>query len=249
VWNRPYIPKRVAAELPWEAAATVAPTLAAGSEVRVLSRDTDANASTCLWRVPPIWSHEGAFRLSGDEQLFVLEGQLNLGRHELNAGSYACHPAGSEHGPLFSEKGALVLAMWDGWKVLDDESRSLTGEQDISVIDTTSVEGEPTPIEGPVEGILVKILRNVETTGGMTLLVTIPGGWEDPRSEHHDCVEESYKLDGDIWLVENGQEQGLAAGDYFYRPGRIKHGPFRTDNGTTSLIRFSAKLVNHYGPL
>jgi hypothetical protein len=41
----------------------------------------------------------------------------------------------------------------------------------------------------------------------------------------------------------------LAAGDYFFRPPRIKHGPMRTERGTSSLIRFSGVVENHYGPL
>jgi quercetin dioxygenase-like cupin family protein len=247
VWGRPYIQKLRTGDVPQEDARIVAPTLSPGTEVRILSRDAAANASTCLWRLPPGWSHREAFMLAGDEQLFVLEGDLAIGTNRLTAGYYMCHPAGSRHEPLHSEDGALVLAMWDGWtKVRTPDSPNTPS---ISMVDTTGVSGRPTPIDGPVPGILVKILRTVNVTGGMTMLITIPPGWHEPRSEHHDCIEESYKLDGNIWIVENGDEQVLSAGDYFFRPPRIKHGPMRTEGGTTSLIRFSSTVVNHYGPL
>ena len=46
-----------------------------------------------------------------------------------------------------------------------------------------------------------------------------------------------------------GKTYVLEAGDYFFRPPRIKHGPMRTQKGTTSLIRFSGTVVNHSGPI
>ena len=93
------------------------------------------------------------------------------------------------------------------------------------------------------------MLNQVPDTGGLTMLITIPPGWQEDRAEHHDCYEESYKVSGDIWMVENGIAQDMSGGDYFYRPPKIKHGPMKTKNGTSSLIRFSATLVNHYGPV
>jgi quercetin dioxygenase-like cupin family protein len=100
-----------------------------------------------------------------------------------------------------------------------------------------------------VAGITVRILRTDPQSGGMTMVINIPPGWAEPRSRHHDCVEESFKLSGDIWLEEDGRPHVLSAGDYFFRPPRIKHGPMRTEGGTSSLIRFSGVVVNHYGPL
>jgi quercetin dioxygenase-like cupin family protein len=249
MWDRAYIPQLCSTQLPWEDAATVAPTLAPGTQVRILSRDSGANASTCMWRIPAGWSHPDPFRLTGDQQLFILEGALTSGTAALGSGCYACHEAGALHQSMSSAAGAIALVMWDGWAKSDDTGGTSREDGGITMIDTTSVDGRPTPIEGPVPGILVKMLRNVPATGGMTLLMTIPPGWHEPRSEHHDCHEESFKLDGDIWIMENGVEQVLNTGDYFYRPPRIKHGPMRTESGTTSLIRFSATLVNHYGPL
>lgn len=81
------------------------------------------------------------------------------------------------------------------------------------------------------------------------MYIETPAGWSEPHSEHHHCIEESYKLSGEITLEENGQEQTLAAGDYFFRPPRIKHGRMHTANGTSYIIRFSAKPENHYGPV
>jgi quercetin dioxygenase-like cupin family protein len=247
MWNRPYIPQLKQASVAWESAVRVAPLLASGTEVRVLSQDAASGASTCMWRVPKGWSHEKSFALDADEQLFVLEGHLTKGKYQLGPGAYLAHASGSRHEAMSSSEGALVYAMWDG--ALDANAAIRTPEHDIIYIDTTTTEGAPTPIPGPVPGITAKVLRQLDSTGGMTMLINIPAGWHEPRAEHHDCCEESYKLEGDIWMVENGEEQILSAGDYFFRPPRIKHGPMKTTSGTSSLIRFTATPVNHYGPL
>ena len=226
----------------------VAPHLSGGTQMRLLSQDRDAFASTCLWRIPPGWRCRKTYVNGADEQLFVLEGALFIGEQRLVKGGYACHSIGCEHGEMRSDQGALVLAMWDGPIEKAPMSPYSAGNEPI-FIDTKSTDGAPTPVEGPVPGITVKILRKVPETDGMTMLINIPAGWHEPRSEHHDCVEESFKVSGDIWIVENGTPQVLSAGDYFYRPPRIKHGPMKTENGTSSLIRFSAEVTNHYGPL
>lgn len=251
MWNRGYIPRRRSVELPWLPAAAAGADLGAGTEVRILSADPSDGACTCLWRIPAGWRRDEPTCLPAPEALYVLAGELAIAGRPHLPGHYLFHPAGTAKGSLAARDGALLLAMWDA------QPRSVTpkagldsgGAEPVVSIDTRSVDGQPTPVPGPVPGILVKILRVDTATGGMTMLVTIPPGWTEPRSEHHDCIEESYKLDGSIDLDENGVAHTLEAGDYFFRPPRIKHGPMRTIGGTTSLIRFSAPVVNHYGPL
>lgn len=252
MWERGYIPRRRSVELPWLGAAAAGADFGAGTVVRMLSVDPADGACTCLWRVPAGWHRDEPTCLPGAEALYVLAGELDIARRRHRAGHYLFHPAGAAKGPLRSDSGALLLAMWDArpGSGAPEEVRHVVGDAGPVVsIDTRSMEGRPTPVPGPVAGILVKILRVDAATGGMTMLVTIPPGWTEPRSEHHDCIEESYKLDGAIDLEENGVAHTLEAGDYFFRPPRIKHGPMRTIGGTTSLIRFSAPVVNHYGPL
>jgi quercetin dioxygenase-like cupin family protein len=150
-----------------------------------------------------------------------------------------------------STSGAVVLAFWDC--ALKPAPPGTWRDKPIGdgaiCVDTVNMPAVPTPVSGPPTGIVVKILNREAATGGMTMLVTIPPGWCEDRAEHHDCIEESYKVSGDIWIVENHSPHTLRAGDYFFRPPRIKHGPMKTTHGTTSLIRFSAKVENHYGPI
>jgi quercetin dioxygenase-like cupin family protein len=256
MWNRGYIPRLRTGELPWQEAAAAVPGFADGTQLRVLSRDEAAGATTCLWRLPPGWAQPAPFARAADEELFVLAGSLEEAgvpgeapRH-VPHGSYRFQPRGHRHAALASPGGALLLAMWSApprpFEVGTLEPGALAA---VPWLDTHGMTERPTPIEGPVPGIQVRILRQDAATGGMTLIVAIPPRWEEPRSEHHDCVEESYKLSGEIWLREDQRPHTLAAGDYFFRPPRIKHGPMRTVSGTASLIRFSGAVVNHYGPI
>jgi quercetin dioxygenase-like cupin family protein len=250
VWTRPYLPRVCSATLPETPAEALVAGLRPGTRLRVLSRDADDGAATCLWRIPPGWSHPDDFALAGGEALYVLQGEFSIGDQRYAPGHYSYRPAGRTHEAIRSHSGALVYAMWDGApELLLPGSVPIGPEAPILWLDGNAMDESPTPVEGPVAGIMVRILRRDPVTGGMTLIIRIPPGWEEPRSEHHDCVEESFKLSGEIWLRENGEPQTLVAGDYFFRPPRIKHGPMRTGPGTSSLIRFSGTVVNHYGPL
>jgi anti-sigma factor ChrR (cupin superfamily) len=250
MWNRGYIPKLRTGELPWAPIDSLAPGFAPGTSVRVLSRDLANGASTCLWKIPPGWQHPRSYALELGEALFVLDGELSKGGERYRQGFYSYRPRGFVHEPMQSSEGAIVLAMWDGDLQMRRPIADVAlNEEPVLCIDTGTVTGVPTFVEGPVPGITVKLLRTDKRTGGMTLLISIPSGWTEARSEHHHCVEESFKTAGEIQLTENGQDQTLAAGDYFFRPPRIKHGPMHTPRGTTSLIRFSAKVENYYGPL
>lgn len=267
MWNRPYVPRLHSGELPWLGAEGSLAGLAPGAQLRILSRDDGDGAMTCLWRLPPGWSQPQPWSLAADAEYFVLEGSLREGERAVRGGAYLHRRAGTLHPAWRTHEGALLYAMWSAAPapriaMMADDAASAGASASIGAtasagatrsmgewIDTGAMTEHPTPVEGPVPGINVRILRRDESTGGMTLIVAIPRGWEELRSEHHDCVEESFKLSGDIWLRENHRPHVLAAGDYFFRPPRIKHGPMRTRDGTASLIRFSATVVNHYGPI
>jgi quercetin dioxygenase-like cupin family protein len=250
MWERGYLPRVRTGDVPWTPAEAVIAGLTPGSALRVLSRDPGDGALTALWRLPAGWRHARPFTLAGGEALYVLEGGLRNGDHAYASGHYAYRPAGFAQGPLASDDGALVLAMWDAAPLHHAPGTVTPGKAlALPFVDGNAVHEHPTPVAGPVAGITVRILRTDPETGGMTMVITIPPGWQEPRSRHHDCVEESFKLSGDIWLEEDGKPHVLSAGDYFFRPPRIKHGPMRTEGGTSSLIRFSGVVVNHYGPL
>ena len=97
---------------------------------------------------------------------------------------------------------------------------------------------------------MVKMLRHVPSNDEMTFLTGIMPHWRENRQEHHHCVEESFKITGDLNLNMNlGAKMLMTANCYFYRPPYLKHGPMYTRTGTMSLIRVSSKLVNYYMPV
>lgn len=251
MWNRPYVPRLQPQGQRWRSFEGFAPKLPLGGHVAVLSADTEDGASSCLWRIPPGMSHAGGHVLAGGEQLFVLEGSLQKGEHLYTRHCYGYRAPYTQHEAMWSKEGALVLAFWDSELTMAPlaSQRRGPGGDGALFVDTQTMDYKVHDVPGPAEGIIVKHLNREAATGGSTLIVTIAAGWEEHRAEHHDCVEESYKLYGDMRIVENGIEHVLNGGDYFFRPPRIKHGPMKTEQGTSSLIRFSGELVNHYGPL
>ena len=264
MWNRTYVPKLRTGEVPWLAGEASLTGLAPGSRLRILSHDPGDGGMSCLWHLPPGWAQPLPYALAADAELFVLEGELDEDGHRVRRGNYVHRRAGTLQPRVATRGGALLYAMWSATPALRETAAggSASGgpADDATVgseaslasadwIDSEAMADQPTPVVGPPLGINVRVLRRDVATGGMTLIVDIPRGWEEARSRHHDCVEESYKLHGDIWMHENHRPHVLEAGDYFFRPPRIKHGPMRTLNGTASLIRFSATVVNHYGPL
>jgi quercetin dioxygenase-like cupin family protein len=245
MWDRPYIPKLSSDNVPWQDAGRVLHDAATGSRIRVLSADEQAGAKTSLWQLPAGWQSKAALRCSEVLQLFVIEGDLTVGQRRLSSGTYVSFDKNMSTGSMKTENGALVLMLHDGPVTATKVSEY--PQPHIVVLANEML--RPTPVQGPVPGIVVKVLRTDQQSGGMTMYMEIPAGWTEPRLEHHDCVEESFKLAGEITLEENGAEQTLAAGDYFFRPPRIKHGRMHTADGTASIIRFSAKPENNYGPL
>jgi len=249
MWNRPYIPRLSTSAVAWTPFHVGSFGCDLGGEIKLLSHDPDDGAATYLWRVPPGWSQQGGFVLAGSEQLFLLSGDLRKGTDKFTQGCFGYRPPGHTHEDMRSESGAVALIMWDSRVDPKLNCNQFPAGDGLRIIDTKRMEEVPTPVTGPPTGIVVKILNREQSTGGMTMLISIPPGWTEERAEHHDCTEESYKISGDIWIVENGTPHTLCAGDYFIRPKHIKHGPMKTQAGTTSLIRFSSIVQNHYGPV
>ncbi len=249
-WERKHVEFIHEEAVPWQPWETIGSGLTTGTQVRVLSIDPADGASTCLWKIPAGWRHDTLFVTDAPEQLFVLSGDLHKGDYHYTPETYSYRPAGAAHGPTWSEGGAVVLAMWDKAFQVQPGTGPTDDNRTIPYVDTINTPWQPTIAEGPQAGIMVKVLRHDPETGGMTFITGIMPHWKENRREHHDCVEESYKLTGDMNLnTDLGDRLYMTDHCYFYRPPYRKHGPLYTRTGTMSLIRTSSTLVNHYGPL
>jgi anti-sigma factor ChrR (cupin superfamily) len=93
-------------EMEWEDAVAYP----AGSQRKVLRKET--SPITMLLRMPPR-SQMDAHCHTATEQHFVLEGEYTSEGRTCGPGSYRLVPAGTTHGPFISEKGAVVLVVYD----------------------------------------------------------------------------------------------------------------------------------------
>ncbi|NOZ48180.1 MAG: hypothetical protein GXO79_15605 [Chlorobi bacterium] len=77
------------------------------------------SAKTILLRLPPGFSMEPHSHLT-TEQHFVLEGEYESKGEIFTSGSYQIFYSGEEHGPYKSKNGALILVIWDPYKIISE---------------------------------------------------------------------------------------------------------------------------------
>lgn len=85
----------------------------AGTKMKVL-RD-DHNGKTVLLKLPENFKMDAHSHIVA-EQHIVLEGAYSSDGENFPVGSYQIFSAHDEHGPFTSEKGALILVIWDAFK-------------------------------------------------------------------------------------------------------------------------------------
>ena len=87
-------------------------------------------------------------------------------------------------------------------------------------------------------GVSMKVLRNVASTGGMTVMTRIGPGSSIPAHSHTAADETVFVLEGDF--VEGGMTYG--PGSFFVGEAGSVHGPHRSAGGCVLLTTFSAPL-------
>ncbi len=229
-----------APEIHWEPLA--APGWPVGAEIRVLSRDTEDGALTGVLRLPAGY-RRGPGHLPVESEFFVLSGTVRIGGTLREFGFYDYAPPGATHEPWSTEAGCeLLLMARDG----TPEFVPLPGPEGVEgriQLDTEEMTWTMSHVPGPPPGLIHKVLRLVPETGEMTVLACNVPHYDYPRLEFHDCVEEIYCVEGEIWLGNAGT---MRAGSYLWRPPYITHGPFYSGPGAVILVWTPSTLVNHY---
>lgn len=82
-----------------------------GTKIKVL-RDEDGG-KVVLLKLHPGFRMDAHSHTAILEQHLVLEGGYESGGKYYGQGSYRLIPGGTSHGPFTSEKGAIVLVIWD----------------------------------------------------------------------------------------------------------------------------------------
>jgi hypothetical protein len=199
----------------------------AGAFRRTLSEDDESGAYTAVVSLPPGWKADlndspRPFEVFGLDGAFTLAGQI------LGPGDYAYAGTDNADRVLSAAAPALVLVM------LEEEREPAGPTKPIEVIDSNRMSWEQHEFTDADPGVLNKILRIDPETGDWTWLSGAVRGRREGREEIHSAVEESLCLRGDCLLGKRG---GMGPGDYFWRPGRIPHGPLTSINGNLIFNR------------
>ena len=242
--TRPHIEFIQSQALPW--GPTPWPGIYAGTDFKILSRDSDTGAMSALVRYPPGWRCDIEGRLSEDEELFVLGGSLNVNGTHYSDRCYAHLPAGYPRQSASSEDGAVVLTFFSG------EPKTNAGEPPANGYDQTRlVEGIDTLVTplstdfavlgvAETDGIMKELLssgyillREDPYSHEQTWILCAMPRWHGGAEEIHPVVEEMYLVTGDM-MAPNGL---MMPGAYFWRPPGKRHGPFGSKTGNTMFFR------------
>lgn len=242
---RPHIEFIQAQNLPWRRGA--AGPARADCDARILSRDDTTGAFSAILRYPPGWHRPTPEALTADEELFVLDGMLEIGGQRYTRSDYACLPAGYPRSHARTADGAVVLTLMSR----EAQAATVTGSYDQRKL-VPHVSTETRPWGGTEDvgnpglqnsGVRTQWLRRDPDTGEETyLLAMLP--WVEERTESHPVVQEMFLLSGEI---TGGNVGVMQPGAYFWRPEDVVHGPFGSRTGNIVFMRaMGGKLTTQF---
>lgn len=217
-----------------------------GLRVKLLSIDKETGALTAILRYPPGFRWQGPASSRADEELFVLDGTLQVNGTALSLHHHALFPAGYPLREMAAPAGADVLTMFSAAPAMRaGDGEGYDTRKLIAGTDTLAMRWDSSLVDpGLPPGAAIKPLRSDPDTGEMTLLYATlaqraPAGMARPRWTHP-MVEEIFLISGEeVW---NGS--GLAGpGAYFWWRENVWHGPSGSRTGFLMLVR------THGGPL
>ena len=217
-----------------------------GAQIKTLSEDKDSGAASLLVRYPARYSRQGTEYLTVDEELFVLQGSLQINDKHYTEMCYAHLPAGFPRTVQTSDEGAIVLTFLSGTPATQsgtadagvyDGSRLVTHIDSLATRPSTDLRllgVEVTKeIEDGFKGFSFLLFREDPVTHDQTWMLSAPPLWQGGVIEIHPVVEEMYLVTGDM-----AADRGLMkAGAYFWRPPGMAHGPFGSKTGNLLFFR------------
>ena len=243
---RPWIEFLFAQHLPWLPGGLPGGTRA-DAEAKILSADPARGDCSVLLRYPAGWSRPDGEALAAEEEMYVLDGAIEINGRSYGRDTYACFPPGHVRRSAASQRGCVTLTFFDRKPVLATSAADADAQL-IEFIDVTAMRWDTKTADPTLEwmGNRRKVLkwdRDYDQKGTFVFSTpphTFPENWRCPTLTHP-CVEESFKLAGDMI----GPQGRMTAGAYFWRPAGIPHGPFGSHDGSLSIIRFKyGKHIN-----
>jgi hypothetical protein len=240
-------------DLPWEEFRVKG--VASGLKAKTLSRDSKTGAVSLLLSYPPGWrSRADSNYHSGDEEIFVLEGDLTIGERTLTDRCYSFIPAGMTHGPISTRNGCLALTFFDQEPDVIASNESKPGSKLDRAIEYKNYFDEPWALDSAraqsktPPPLLIKVLRRDQQTGARTWIAGVLPDHPNYTWETHPTWEEGYLLEGEYRLAECLNRKSKAGvytpGSYFFRPAGLPHvGPNAGAKGyAVWLFRTPAEL-------
>lgn len=186
----------------------------AGPQRKVLSRglaaafstDPDLQVDTWFTHIAPTWADMELVYHPCVEEGLVLAGGISIGGRFYGPGCYFYRPPGIQHGPCFAvgdggvlmfhrfqSEGGLLRYEGDEFPVADiqpvnDEYLDWPVEW-VEHVDSESLPWTPVSA-GPWAGSSLKWLARNRQTGGGTLLIELPAGWQGEGSRALGALEE-----------------------------------------------------------
>ncbi len=206
----------------------------AGCQMKLLSEDAARGAQSLLVRYPAGWTSETRIATGTTEELFVLDGAVDLDGRRYGQDCYGYFDGGRSPVSRSSPDGAVALMFYGD--VPRDTLPAVVSED--TFVDAYELDWTQNGLGGIWGGQGVRWKR-LQGTGATTssLLIALPAH----RHPHHwvgrqqvqSDAEELFLLSGDL-LSPRGQ---LWAGGYSWWPAGTTHGPFGTRGGNLILIR------------
>lgn len=223
--------------LPWtpEPLGTTRPNV----QAKLLGFDPQSGDLTAIIRYPAGWE-SGPERLSADEEVFILDGAVEIDGLELTRDCYAYWPRAMQRNSMRSRSGADVLTFFsgDGGKIrrLSGDADVMTGKP-IRCIDIRegawTADVEAMGLTGMASSARIRTLRVDETRGEITYIsATIPY-WRESEPERHPVAQEFFVLSGEV----AGPTGLMRQGGYVWRPAEAVHGPYGSLTGAVMLFR------------
>lgn len=232
-----------------------APHPIAGLKGALMSADKRSGAFTWVVEIPAGWRAKVDGKTASLE-FFLFHGTLGLddgtnGLEEVGATGYIHVPQMCGGGELYSRRGALALAFWNPnipcFPFPYTRNRLIKPHNEPWV---NSVPGG--------HGVVHKSLRKPDPVphpsdegfdggpGGYLRFQFIePGLVATKEHVHHECFEEIVLLQGDCFLINEGQ---MGIGSVVVHPQEFYHAPFATRSGALILVHTDAPMGYPWPP-
>lgn len=221
-----------------------APAVTAGLPAAVMSSDTQSGSFTWVVEIPPGWRAQ-TDAATASLEFFLLRGDLALGDERVGASGYIHVPQLCGGGELTSLGGALALVFWNPnlpcFPYPYTRNRLVRPHRETWVNSVPGGHGvmhkslrKPDPVPHPVdEGF-------DGGPGGYLRFQYIEPGMVAPQEHvHHECFEEIILLQGDCFLINEGQ---MGIGSVVVHPQEFYHAPFASRSGALILVHTDAPM-------